>query len=285
MNDKFSWDTAIVRKKSKKPEWMKEKSQELLMKSIIELFEKKSKRVRKFEDFYHPSQIYDMCVLQEYYRRKYKVDSVDETDFFMRLMAGAGTAAHKHFQEHVFGPAKVLVGSWTCAKCGNDLGEDCLMPDKCMFCGAYRPHILYKEIEVLDKELKIRGRVDGVLALEEDCLLEMKTKGDKSFDSISKPTRKELFQVNIYMHLLDLNECMFTYINRDSYDFKFIVAKKDASIVNEVLTKIDTIETAVQNDEVPRKEDGKPFRRCRKCSSKVAQNCPFNEECWSLKDE
>jgi len=281
----FSWDTAIPDKKVKKPDWMKEKSQEILMKSVVHLFNEKNKRIKKFEDYYHPSQVYDMCILQEYYRRTYKVDSIDESDFYMRLMAGAGTAAHKHFQEHIFGPAKVLVGSWTCSRCANDIGTDCLMPDSCSFCGATRPHILYKEVDVLDEKLKIRGRVDGILALDEDCLLEMKTKGLIAFQKITKPSRKELFQVNIYMHLLNLNECMFTYIARDSYDFKFIVAKKDASIVNEVLHKIETIEIAIGKGEPPRKDDGKPFRRCRKCDSGTARACPFHEECWELVDE
>ena len=284
MSKEFSWDKAINRKKSKRPEWMKEKSQEVLMKSVLDLFEEKNKRIKSFEDYYHPSQIYDMCILQEYYRRIYKTDSVDESDFYMRLMAGAGTAAHKHFQEHIFGPAKVLIGDWHCANCANAIGTDCAMPDKCTFCGARRPNIIYKEVDVLDKKLKVRGRADGILALEEDCLLEMKTKGLTAFPKVTKPSRKELFQVNIYMHLLELDECMFVYISRDNYDFKFIPTKKDPSVVNEVLNKIETIETAFQDKEVPRKDDGRPFRRCRKCDSANAKKCPFSDECWELED-
>lgn len=285
MSSSFSWDTAISRKKSSKPEWMEEKSQELLMKHVVDLFDAKNKRIREFEDYYHPSQLYDMCILQEYYRRKYKVDSVDESDFYMRLMAGAGTAAHKHFQEHIFGPAQVLVGSWSCARCGKVLGKDCIMPNECSFCGAVRPYIIYDEIRVEDKKYKIRGKVDGILSLDKDYLLEMKTKGSNAFKKIEKPSRKELFQVNTYMHLLGLDECMFVYISRENYDFKFIVSKKDSSVVNEVFTKIETIERALVKGEPPRKKDGKPFRRCRKCNSATAKQCPFNEECWELEDE
>lgn len=288
MGKKFTWDSAI--KKPKKPEWLTETSQELLLKSVFEFFEEKNAFVKPYDEYYHPSQVHDMCILQEYYRRLYETDSVDEVNLYTRLLMGAGTAAHKHFQEHVLGPSKILLGDWYCALCSNVLGRMSFMPDVCSFCGAKRPNILYKEIEINDEEHKIKGKTDGILKINSDdpsysdILLEMKTKGTNSFENVKAPTKREITQVSIYMHFLKLSECMFVYINRDTYDFKMVPAKKDNHAVQVVFDKISLIKESLEEGKPPYK-DKKPCRKCRKSDSGNAKKCPFNEECWSLKDE
>ena len=61
-------------------------------------------------------------------------------------------------------------------------------------------------------------------------------------------------------------------------------AKKDSHALNIVFNRIDLIHSSLEKGNPPYK-DGKPYRKCRKCDSATAIKCPFNEECWSLKNE
>lgn len=284
-NNNFSWDSAIS--KPEKPEWVKENIEDIVTKSIYNLFSLRNEKEYPYSEYYHPSQVHSMCVLQEYFKRKYKAPSKDSSPIFFHLVGGAGSCAHKYFQEKILGPTDILIGDWFCSLCGKDLSEKSLMPKKCSFCGAGRRYISYREIKFQDDEYKIRGKSDGILSIDgfDDILLEIKTKSSSAFENSSLVTRDFMTQVSIYMHFLDLDECLFLFVNRESYDFKSTLVEKDEHSVLKVFNRIELIRNCLEEGKLPYKSGGKPYRRCRKPTSSNALECPFREECWELEDE
>ena len=294
MDSNFDWKSAIskvsnnlVTKKKvssknnkvvKDASWMENADAMRLVRSIKDAYDKGHSEPREFDGYLHPSQLYDACVVKEFFIRTTDIDVFDTFNFYSNLMALAGTAAHDYFQSNIFGPTKLLIGGWKCGNCSNLIVEDGAMPDKCNTCGSMK--IKYVEKVLLDESIKVTGKVDGVLELDDNVLLEMKTRSDATFNKPLKPHTKELLQANLYMYLLDLKRCFFVFINRNTYDFEIHIVERDAVRVAKALDKIDVINNAVKSGNPPLK-GGKIARKCRKKDSGVARNCPFFNICWN----
>jgi hypothetical protein len=119
--------------------------------------------------------------------RRMGIKLVDDTDAQARWRMDKGTAMHSVIQELWLGPLGWLLGGWRCPSCAHVHGEDISdappfwisgtwvtpkssvpMPEKCEKCG-HKNHpmdpLQYVEPWVIDPELKVRGRTDGLLKL------------------------------------------------------------------------------------------------------------------------
>lgn len=121
-----------------------------------------------------------------------------------------------------------------------------------------------------------KGNIDAVIIIEgTPCLLEVKSANEKRFNEmvkvgiyISDPVY--YYQVQSYMHKMDLEKCLFFVINKNNCEIhaEFIEYNKmDAEYI------INRGKEIVSGEIPPRKYKTKAFFKCKFCS--------FNSECWN----
>lgn len=267
------------------PDWVKSSPEELIEKAATDYL--MQPELRPFDDYYHPSQIYDMCPVAEFWVRIRRPENlIREPQFGLNLMAAAGTAAHDYFQNGVFGPAKLLWGTWKCTNC-TAVYRDTLLPDFCTdeMCGCNR--LQFVEPAILNHAHKIRGHADGKFVIPESSsdakklMLEMKSKSAKAWPNYNKPSKKERVQGSIYLDCLGLDECAYVFICRDDYRYKIVIEEKKQDLVDQAYHTIDSIEECVAA--------GKPDsvlmcqRKCGSAKTAKARQCAFKHECWGAK--
>ena len=120
-----------------------------------------------------------------------------------------------------------------------------------------------------------KGNIDAVIIIDgTPCLLEVKSANEKRFNEmvkvgiyISDPVY--YYQVQSYMHKMDLKKCLFFVINKNNCEIhaEFIEYNKmDAEYI------INRGKEIVSGEIPPRKYKTKAFFKCKFCS--------FNNECW-----
>jgi len=112
--------------------------------------------------------------------------------------------------------------------------------------------------------IDIEGHPDGLLLNDgEFILLEIKSMSDYGFNSFQKGEIDEgyLSQVNIYMHVLNLNKAIFVAINKNSGVLHEVIIKKDNKIVDKAIKNLKTVINS-SPDRLPKircKPDSKGF--------------------------
>ena len=285
MSESFSFGdlkTHLQKRKAgtphEEPDWVKDTPEEAIERAAHEHLMLPVKK--PFDDYYHPSQLYDMCPVAEFWLRiRRPAFLVEEPRMPLSMMAHAGTQAHNFFHNEVLGPAPVLWGTWECTKCGAEM-EKTFLPDQCQCSDCRCTRLQYVEPSVLSHEHKIRGHSDGYIRIDgfEDALLEMKSKSAETWKKTNAPNKRERIQGSLYMHFLDVPRCVYFFICRDTYQYKPIIEEKKEDLVDQVLGTIDAIERCVAAGEVD------PILTCqKKCSSMKttrARECPFRNDCW-----
>ncbi len=203
---------------------------------------------------YHPSQLYDFCprkeILDLWFPQKY-ADSVEPG---LQMIFDWGTAWHWMVQNHYFGPMGILYGAWKCNGCAKVV-RDCFMPDPCERCHGKREwkpprrggYWTYLEPRVFQKEWNIPGHGDGILILNRQLdgpksLLEIKTINGYSWERLRGPEEHHVFQMNVYLWLLEFKEAWITYWTKDAKQQKpkVFCVRFDPNIVEQVKWRIDT---------------------------------------------
>jgi len=274
MSRGFDWGDARA---DAEPDWVTGTIEDrLVAKAVQQILIPEQK---PFDKYYHPSRIYDMCPVCEYYVRRDKPIIVDEPELRMSGMAAAGTRAHHYFQDCVLGPAGLLKGLWRCKICNRlHSSTPSLYPrthcSGSCDCNEYR----YVEPSLRDEEHLIIGHTDGIVPFEgEDYLLEAKSKSAKAYPEYNKPSKKERLQASLYMDIAGVERCIYMFICRDDYAFKFVIGEKDQGLVDEAHNSIASIEEALVAGEVT--SALKVFKRCASTGAARFKKCPFREEC------
>ena len=115
------------------------------------------------------------------------------------------------------------------------------------------------------KELKIYGHCDGVFA-SEDWILEIKTAGSSTFNSLIRPKSDHIRQIHCYMAALDIPRCQLVYVNRDNGSLKKFDIFFEEEIWSEIVGVIARIEEAVESNDPPEREVSR--WTCRTCKFK-----------------
>jgi len=267
--------------KKEEPGWVSEEHDEFIMRSVTEHLSIPEKK--KFDDYYHPSQMYDMCAVAEYFLRVMRPPYLlDEFPLKLGLMAAAGTRAHDHFQNNVLGPAGILFGDWFCIKCGTVQSEQFRPASDCK-CGAGNHLLKYLEPQIEDHDDKVRGHGDGKIVIPSypNLLLEMKSKSLETWKKIRTPSKKERLQASMYMHYLKLDACAYFFISRDDYQYKVVIEERNDALVSEARLTIHTIEDALSTGKCT--TDLICMRRCADNTTARSKKCPFRKQCWAVR--
>jgi len=126
-----------------------------------------------------------------------------------------GHAIHQLWRDNYLGPMRRLWGTWRCVRC--DWDRDGVMPWTCAGCGQTR--FEFEETLYIDRELRIRGHSDGLLAGSDPhappkAILEIKSASSDSWDKLTAPDGDHLDQTHVYMHGSGLREVMFIYVDK-----------------------------------------------------------------------
>lgn len=132
------------------------------------------------------------------------------------------------------------------------------------------------EVPVINEDLFINGSTDGVLSLEEDYLLEIKSMMSFQFSKLTTPVEDHVFQASLYATVLGIKNIVFLYINKDSGEFKEYIVKTSKPLVREAVQIISDVKKAVE-------EKTAPNRVCLNEYTNVALACPYRDTCFGLK--
>lgn len=115
------------------------------------------------------------------------------------------------------------------------------------------------------KELNIYGHCDGVFA-SEDWVLEIKTAGSSTYNSLMRPKGDHIRQTHCYMAALDIPRTQIVYVNRDSGQMKSFNIYFDENIWAGIVGVIADVEECVTSEVPPAREVSRYV--CRTCKFK-----------------
>lgn len=248
---------------------------------------------------FHPSSICkrDWCPRSSWYDAK-GYDRPAEAHSFNKLNIFAeGHAIHDKWQDWLK-RAGILKGRWSCDECGNPWVST--SPDSCPHCHSLR--FRYTEVPIRNDDFNILGHADGIIVLDKEYILEIKSvgigtvrmedyemfmeyqNGGKSIDelwkSIRRPFASHLRQVNLYMYCLDIKDAIILYEWKPTQDVKEFHVKYQPEMVEDILSACAMLTRAVESS-VP------PLRPTwvESSSSKVCKTCPYKAVCWKDDNE
>jgi hypothetical protein len=239
-------------------------------------------------DVLHPSEMAkaDWCLRASYFALKGVPVKKTNPNLRLQSIFDEGHFIHAKWQNW-FGEMGTLYGKWACHICGGTFYAT--SPSKCALCDAYAQFLEYKEIPLVDDELRIAGHADGwIKNIGDDCLIEIKSIGtgtlrfeapeliakadgdlQTAWRGIRRPFRTHLMQGQIYLELLrrmgePVKEIVFLYELKADQDYKEFVVKADFELVEDKFRKAKEVVTAVENG-TPLECTNKPGFTCKSC--------------------
>ena len=214
---------------------------------------------------FHPSQMYSFCPRQKVLQFFFPKPEKELISPELNMIFDWGTAWHSVLQDSYFGPMGILYGKWTCMKCGYthegtqlnspcpECGMGCRKQCKweggfgaadrdCRLCriwGKWR----YRELSVSHEELKMYGKMDGILEMDgARHLSEFKTMNSKKWATLTEPEPAHVFQVQLYLELedYDILDAVISYWTKDSWQAppKEFIVERDRSAFEETKRRI-----------------------------------------------
>lgn len=239
-------------------------------------------------DVLHPSEIIkqDFCHRASYFLLRGHTKIAEKPNLRLQSIFDEGHAIHHKWQRW-FHEMGVLYGRFTCISCKFtyfDIGQI-----TCSNCG--NDTVEYKEVTLVDDELRIAGHTDGwIKGVGSDCLIEIKSIGpgtirsespDLMYDTnndltaawnkISRPFSTHILQGQVYLELMkrmghDVKEIIFLYELKSDQSYKeFPPVKADYDLVSHIFDKAKKIVTAVENNEEPQCTNN-PGQTCKQCA-------------------
>lgn len=138
--------------------------------------------------------------------------------------------------------------------------------------------LIKSEAKVRNVRRKLSGHADGVIRLNVDTLLEIKTMNSFSFARGKfKPVPAHETQAGVYARELGLTQICFIYINKDTSELCVHIVPINNKYVDAAYDKMDSILSAVKTKKVP------PRLVCKDEDSKAALSCSYCSLCFSTK--
>jgi hypothetical protein len=245
----------------------------------------------------HPSEIIkdDFCMRYSYYLMTGGESKKEKPNLRLQSIFDEGHAIH-HKWQNWFKEMKVLYGRFECLYCRVSVTG---ISPACSQCG--REDLMeYKEVTLIDDELRIAGHTDGwIKGIGNDCLIEIKSVGlgtlryeapellynadgdlVKAFGNIKRPFRSHLLQGQMYLELAKRmfkdeapNEIVFLYELKADQSYKEFVVKADYEIVDRIFFKAEKLMKAINAKEMPECNIN-PEQGCKSCNMLV------NMEAW-----
>lgn len=222
--------------------------------------------------FFHPSEI-GYCI-----RKSVLMQKKQDGEFYvmprLQRVFENGHGTHHRYQKH-FGEMGILYGIWKCLNCHRLIGEESLIgvlkPIDCPFCHNPKRYTVYddqgnikagpfsvfdyKEIDVEDQELCIKGKTDGIILVNGDLyVMDVKTCSQAAFGDVTSrnaPMESHIYQINTYMYILKVKRGILLYENRNDLNIKEFHLTLDNKVICNVLRNILEAKKAEENGTIP----------------------------------
>jgi len=247
-----------------------------------------------------------------------RVDPLDVTNELDRIL-DIGHWLHRGYQEEYLGPMGILWGDWRCSRChsvvtgfmpkdpcprcqwvGTDkdlTASSCYVQccdaanrrdpaqikkrGGCVRCGKWG-RWEYLEMPVEIKELGIRGRIDGLLALEPygdpEIVWDGKTMNKRRFGPIKAvgPGERDKKQLMLYLLGLKKKRGLLTYIEKDAHGVAEFEIPYDASFIRREIAMARLMNGSLADGTVPKRS-----MKCKSPQSARAKKCSIAATCFS----
>ena len=237
----------------------------------------------------HPSEIIkdDFCLRYSYYLMTGGESKKEKPNLRLQSIFDEGHAIHAKWQNW-FQEMGVLYGRFQCQHCSTSVTE--VSPKWCLNCEDRRME--YKEVTLIDDELRIAGHTDGwIKGIGDDCLIEIKSIGAgtfryeapeilmdadgdifKAFNNIKRPFRSHLLQGQMYLELAHRmfgseapKEIVFIYELKADQSYKEFTVKADYEIVDRIFFKAEKVMKAIKDGNMP-ECNVDPENGCKSCN-------------------
>jgi CRISPR/Cas system-associated exonuclease Cas4 (RecB family) len=240
-------------------------------------------------DVLHPSEIIkaDWCHKYAYHLLNGGKAKKDKPSLRLQNIFDEGHAIHDKWQSR-FHDMGVLYGKFGCLSC-NKVTEG-VSPTHCPECnGAMK----YKEVSLVDPDLRIAGHTDGwIKGIGQDCLIEIKSVGagtlrfeapellfdadgdvSRAWKRVNRPFRSHLLQGQMYLELAKRmhgdeapKEIVFIYELKADQDYKEFTVKADYEFVAHVFKAAQKVVDAVNEGKMPKCNIDR-YDGCKYCNS------------------
>lgn len=254
----------------------------------------------KHDDWLSVSKIAYLCPRQQVIASRLGVELVDEWSAQARWRADRGTAIHHVFQEMWLGPLKLLLGGWRCPKCTKVYGADengevwpstaIVCPDLCEACGQkWRRQEPFHFVEPysIDTQLKVRGRIDGLLRLPGYYpeVIDLKTthfigSEGKPWSVVRNPRISDVKQLHWYMDSTQCRRGRVIYMDPAAERIEDAIVEHkvsfNPSLLHREREKVRVLREAL-------KEEGRPVPACPYDRKLPFGDCPCTqvESLWA----
>lgn len=118
------------------------------------------------------------------------------------------------------------------------------------------------ECKIRIEDLHVAGSTDGLFR-NEDWVLEIKSIGDSSFLSLSKPKTEHVWQLHLYMYAMDTPRAQLLYVNRNNGSKKLFRVPFSKETWDSIVGLLKEVEGHVERQEPPDRIDA--MYVCRQC--------------------
>jgi hypothetical protein len=224
----------------------------------------------------HPSEMIkaDFCHRYSYYLLTGGKKKQDNPNLRLQNIFDEGHFIHSKWQNRIYEMGNMW-GDFKCQNCGGITSG--LSPQACAHCKCIT--LIYDEVALVDKGLRIAGHTDGwVRGLGDDFLIEIKSIGEgtlrfeapdllrdadhdlkKAWRNIRRPFRGHLLQGQMYLELARRmygdaapKEIVFLYELKMDQDYKEFTVKADYDVVDRIFYKAQQINDAVNAGVMPK---------------------------------
>lgn len=189
----------------------------------------------------------------------------------------------------------VLIGRWKCKACGTGFGyppEEAdpkdfknywvPVPEKCNCAGgsASPNSFRYMECGIEDRDLRIKGKMDGVIKWkEESWCVEIKSVNPFEFPKLSAPHENYLVQSNIYQRSSGIPRMVWLYEDKGSQGLKDFITFYDESVLIPVFMVLGNANVCIGAKTYPDRLTGSATSFCKLCEYRQICNLdlPFVE--------
>jgi hypothetical protein len=238
----------------------------------------------------HPSEIIkkDWCKRASYFLLLGHPKVAEKPPLRLQSVFDEGHTAHAKWQKY-FQEMGVLHGKFECLVC--DKVTWGTSPEACEHCGAPSKKLVYDEVTLVDKNLRIAGHTDGwIKGIGVDTLIEIKTIGPgtiraeapqlmqeangdlfEAWKNIKRPFGPHILQGQMYLELMrrmgnPIEEITFIYeLKADQSYREFPSIRADYELVAHVFEGAKQVIDAIEDGVAP-KCSNTPGGVCKQCA-------------------
>jgi hypothetical protein len=241
------------------------------------------------ESWVRASSFPEICPREEVLCSIQKVGRKREVSADLALIFEHGKALHNQLQNSVLPAISLLLGNWSCLRCGAHCGRKTdepveqwavPRPERCTHCEGTQFH--YHECRLESREYQIQGHPDGFLripGLPGLGILEAKSISSKgAWEVRNVPNLNHVIQAHIYMWLAGLQWAKVLYWDKGSHGLNALVEHTiecDDETVDRIKTTLRELWAGIRTGSLPE-------RVCADADAPRARSCAVRKPCFEV---